>query len=356
MALTGVEEPVQIPGSRVSAHYFDIFGMKAALGRTFAEGEDQEGNHHVVVLSHTLWQNQFAGDPAIVGRKLVLDGEPHLVIGVLPKDCPFERGYSRLWRPLAFKPENMTRNFHWFGAIALLKPGISLEQARAQMDAIGKRIAEDYPDSNKGWSVGVDLLSETHVNQDLGRSLYVLLAAVGMVLLIACANLANLSLMRVVGREREIAIRVSLGAGRWTLARQFLVESFLVAITGGALGLLVGQLAMSGLKLAMPPFTLPADATGALDGRVLLFSFGLTLFTGFFVGLFPAWQAARAQPHALPQAGRRCERRVTCARAQHAGRGGGRAGLRAARRAPACSSAASTSWAKWTPASTPPTS
>ncbi len=291
--LTGVEEPVQIPGSRVSAHYFEIFGINAALGRTFAEGEDQVGNEHVVVLSHTLWQNQFAGDPGIIGRKIILDGEPTTVIGVLSKDCPFERTHSRLWRPLAFKPENMTRNFHWFGAVALLKPGVTLEQARAQMDAIGKRIATDYPDSNKGWSVGVDLWAETHVNDDLSRSLYVLLAAVGMVLLIACANLANLSLMRVVGREREIAIRLSLGAGRWALARQFLAESLLLALAGGAAGLVIAKLAMTGLNAAMPPFTLPAEAEVTLDGRVLLFSFGLTLLTALAVGLFPALQAAR---------------------------------------------------------------
>lgn len=304
VALTGIEEPVQIPGARVSAHYFDIYGVKAALGRTFAEGEDENGRHQVVVLSHTLWQNQFAGDPAIIGRKLVLDGEPHVVIGVLPKDGPFERGYSRLWRPLVFKPENMTRNFHWFGSVALLKPGVTLDQARAQMDAIGKRIAADYPDSNKGWGVGVDLLSETHVNGDLSRSLYVLLAAVGMVLLIACANLANLSLMRVVGREREIAIRVALGAGRWALLRQFLVESLLVAAAGGAAGLLAGRLAIAGLKLSMPPYTLPSEADVALDGRVLLFSLGLTLLTGLLVGLLPAWQASRPNlTHSLKQGG-----------------------------------------------------
>ena len=292
-ALTGIEEPVQIPGAKVSAHYFDIFGVKAALGRTFIDGEDEVGKHHVVVLSHTLWQNQFGGDPAIVDRKIVLDGEPHVVIGVLPKDSPFERGYSRLWRPLAFKPENMTRNFHWFGAMGLLKPGVTLEQARAEMDAIGKRIAADFPDSNKDWGVGVDPLTETHVNDRLGRSLYVLLAAVGMVLLIACANLANLSLMRVVGREREIAIRLALGAGRWALVRQFLTESLLVAFAGGIAGVLVGRLAIGGLQAVMPPFTLPSEASVGLDGRVLLFSFGLTLLTGLLVGLFPALQAAR---------------------------------------------------------------
>lgn len=293
VSLTGIDEPVQLPGARVSAHFFDIFGVKAALGRTFVEGEDQAGKDHVAVLNHSLWQSQFGGDPGIVGRSILLDGEPHTVIGVLPRGTPFERGYGRIWRPLTFAPANMTRNFHWFGAFARLKPGVTLEQARAQMDAIGKRIATDFPDSNKGWGVGVDRLADTIVGKQLSQSLYVLLAAVGMVLLIACANLANLSLMRVVGREREIAIRIALGAGRWTLVRQFLTESILVSLAGGALGLAVGQLAMTGLKATVPPYALPSEADVNLDGRVLLFSFLLAVLTGVVIGLFPAWQAAR---------------------------------------------------------------
>ncbi len=292
-SLTGIEEPVQIPAVRVSAHYFDIFGVRAALGRTFVEGEDQAGKDHVVVLSNALWQTQFGGDAKIVGRSIQLDGEAYTVIGVLPKGTPMERGWARMWRPLTFTPDNMTRNFHWFGSVARLKQGVTLEQARAQMDAIGKRIAHDFPDSNKDWGVGVDLLSETTTNDNLRQSLYVLLAAVGMVLLIACANLANLSLMRVVGREREIAIRLALGAGRWALVRQFLTESLLLAVIGGALGVGLGQLAMTGLKAVMPPYALPSEADVALDWRVLLFSFVLALLTGIIIGLFPALQAAR---------------------------------------------------------------
>ncbi len=292
-SLTGIDEPMELPGSRVSAHYFDIYGVRAALGRTFVEGEDQAGKDHVVVLSHALWQTQFGGDPKLVGRSIRLEGEPYTVIGVLPKGSPFERGWPRMWRPLVFKPENMTRNFHWFGSVARLKQGVTLDQARAQMDTIGKRIARDFPDSNKDWSVGVDLLAETIVGSQLRSSLYVLLSAVGMVLLIACANLANLSLMRVVGREREIAIRVALGAGRWTLARQFLTESLLISFAGGALGVLLGQLAMSGLKAVMPQYALPSEANVTLDGRVLLFSFALTVLTGLVVGLFPAVKATR---------------------------------------------------------------
>ena len=304
ITMTGIDEPVQIPGESVSAHFFDIFGIHAALGRTFAEGEDQAGKDHVVVLSNALWQSQFGGDPKIIGRSIQLDGEAHTVIGVLPKGTPFERNWPRIWRPLTFKPDNMTRNFHWFGAFARLKQGVTAEQARAQMDAIGKRIANDFPDSNKDWSVAVDLLSEYMVDHQLSQSLYLLLIAVGMVLLIACANLANLSLMRIVGREREIAIRLALGAGRWTLVRQFLTESLVLALVGGALGLLVGQLAMTGLKTIIPSYALPSEADVSLDGRVLLFSFLLTLLTGVIIGLFPALQAARSSlTNSLKQGG-----------------------------------------------------
>jgi len=293
VSLTGIEDPVQIPGSRVTAQFFNIYGVKPALGRTFAEGEDQAGKEHVVVLSHALWQSQFAGDPGLVGRSIQLDGEPYTVIGILAADSPFNRAYSKLWRPLVFLPENMTRNFHWFGALGRLKPGVTLEQARAEMDAIGKRISQDFPDSNKDWSVSVKPFTEGVVNQDLRRSLYVLLAAVGMVLLIACANLANLSLMRVVGREREIAIRTALGASRLALLRQFLVESLLLSVAGGVLGVVVGQLTLTGLKAVMPPFALPTEANVTLDGPVLLFSFGLALLTGLIIGIFPAVSAAR---------------------------------------------------------------
>ncbi|MDB6113364.1 MAG: permease, partial [Lacunisphaera sp.] len=293
VTLTGLAEPILIPASKATADYFNVYGIHAALGRTFAPGEDQPGKDHVVVLSHGLWQSQFGGAADIVGRSIQLDGEAYAVIGVLSKETPFERAYPRLWRPLAFKPENMTRDFHWFNAIARLKPGVTVEQASAAMDTIGKRIAKDFPDSNKGWSVAVDSLTAVYVSDQLRRSLYLMLVAVGMVLLIACANLANLSLMRVVSREREIAVRTALGAGRWDLARQFLTESILLSVVGGVGGLALGYAAMKALNAAMPPFSLPSDAEVTLDWRVGFFAFGLAVLTGVIVGLFPAWQAAK---------------------------------------------------------------
>jgi putative ABC transport system permease protein len=291
--LTGGTEPVQLRGNRGSAHYFDIFGIKAAIGRTFAPDEDQAGKSHVAVLSHALWASQFGADPGVIGRTVLLNSEPHTVIGVLPAGSAFDRAYAQIWRPLTFEPANMTRNFHWFGAFAKLKPGVTLKQASAQMDAIGARIAQDYPDSNKGWGVGIDLFADTVVGTELRQSLYVLLSAVGMVLLIGCANLANLTLARGTAREREVAIRASIGAGRWRLIRQFLTENVLLSICGGAFGLLLGVLLKNSLMLALPPFFLPREADIAIDSQVLLFTLALAVFTGIVFGLAPALQATR---------------------------------------------------------------
>ena len=293
VTLTGVTNPVQLRGAMASAHIFDILGVKAALGRTFAADEDQAGKERVAVLSHTLWETQFGSDPKIIGRVIQLDGQPYEVIGVLPAGSAFDRSYAQIFRPLVFEPQNMTRNFHWFGAMALLKRGVSLERAQAEMKAIGARIAHDYPDSNKGWSVAVDPMADTIVGKQLRKQLYVLLAAVGMVLLIGCANLANLTLARSTAREREVAIRVSVGAGRWRLMRQFLTENVLLAMIGGALGVALGYVLMAGLKAAVPPFSLPAEANVQLDARVLLFAAALSLLTGLIFGLAPAIQATR---------------------------------------------------------------
>jgi len=293
VTLTGINEPVQLRGSLVSPHYFDIFGVKPVLGRTFAADEDQLGKERVAVLSHALWDSQFGADPNVVGRTILLDGQPHTVIGVLPAGGAFDRAFSQIWRPLAFEPQNMTRNFHWFGAFAKLKRGVTLKQATAQMDAIGARIARDYPDSNKGWGVTIDLFADTVVGTQLRQSLYVLLSAVGMVLLIGCANLANLTLARGTAREREVAIRASIGAGRWRLVRQFLTEYVLLSICGGLLGLGLGLALKAGLELALPPFSLPREANVAIDAQVLLFTLALAVFTGIVFGLVPALQATR---------------------------------------------------------------
>ena len=288
MTLSGVGEPVLIRAGRVSASYFDVFKVAPAIGRVFQPGEDEAGRDHVVVLSHKLWTTQFGSDPAIVGRSLTLDGENYTVIGVMPPGSAFDRGFNQMWRPLAFKPAELTRNFHWLQAYARLAPGVTMDQARAQMDAIGARIARDYPDSNKGWGVSVDRYADLVVGPQLRSSLVVLLAAVGTLLLIGCANVANLALARGTAREREVAVRAALGASRRRLVRQFLTENFVLSTIGGLFGLALGFGLMNALKLALPPFSLPRDANVTMDGGVLAFTLLLSMVTGIVFGLAPA--------------------------------------------------------------------
>src|SRR5580765_7792980 len=176
LTLSGTALPVQLRGERVSSHYFDVFGIKAAMGRTFTDDEDQPGRNHVAILSHALWASQFGADRQLVGATIRLDGDPYTVIGVLPEGSVFDRSFPQLWTPLTFEPANMTRNFHWFASFAKLKPGVTLEQDRAQMDTIGARIARDYAESNKGWGVAVERYSEVLVEPQLRQSLLLLMA------------------------------------------------------------------------------------------------------------------------------------------------------------------------------------
>jgi putative ABC transport system permease protein len=277
---TGGDEPVVLNGGRVSVHYFDIVGAKVVLGRKFLPGEDEVGNDHVVLLSNVLWRTQFGADPGVVGRQITLGGEPFTVVGVLEPGGTFDRSPSQIWKPLAFLPENMTRDFHWFGGMGKLKAGVTLEQARAEMDLIGKRIADEYPDSNKGWGVAVNPIEEQMVGEGVRTAVVTLFSATAFVLLIGCANLANLALARGVARRREVAVRSALGAGRWRLARQFLTENLLLSIVGGVLGVGIGYLIMRGIKSTIPP-------------GVLLFAAAVTVITGILFGLAPALQATR---------------------------------------------------------------
>lgn len=291
--LTGADEPVRIAGARVSPDYFAINGTGPALGRTFLPGEDEVGRDDVVLLSHTFWESRFGADPAIVGREILLDGQAHTVVGVLPAGDSYDRSAAQIWKPLAFTPENMTRDFHWFRALGKLRAGVSLEEARAEMELIGRRIAEEYPDSNKDWSVAVDPLEELIVGPELRRAVIVLFSATVCVLLIGCANLASLALARGVSRSRETAVRASLGAGRWRLARQFLTESVVIAVIGGLFGVVVGFAAMRWIQSMIPPFALPAEIDIGMDTTVMLFALAVAVVTGVLFGMAPAVQATR---------------------------------------------------------------
>jgi putative ABC transport system permease protein len=293
VTLTGSGSPEELNVHRVSASYFKMLGVGATLGRTFAESEDEVGNDREVVLSNRIWRSRFGGDPKVLGSTITLDAKNYTIIGVLPANSEFDRSWGVMWLPLAFTPANKTRNYHWLLAIARLEPAVTLQQARDQMDTIGARIAAQYPDSNKGWGVKVDPYIDQLVQPELRRSLWVLLAAVGAVLLIGCANVANLILARGTGREHEIAIRSALGAGRLRLIRQLLTESVLLGILGGVAGLALGNAFMRGMKLWLPPDMLPAQANVRMDYGVLLFTMAIAILTGILCGLAPALSGTR---------------------------------------------------------------
>ena len=305
VVLTGADVPQEIKVHRVSASYFKVLGVSAAMGRTFAASENQPGNDLEVVLSSRLWRSRFGGDPGIIGRKITLDGKNYTIIGVLPANSEFDRSWAAMWLPLSFAPINMTRNFHWLYAIARLEPGVTLKQASDQMDAIGARISAQYPDSNKGIGVAVNPYIDQVVQPELRRSLWVLLAAVGAVLLIGCANLANLTLARGTDREPEIAVRSALGARRLRLIRQLLTESILLGILGAMAGLVLGNAFMSGIKLWLPPDMLPPQANVRMDYGVLLFTMVTGILTGILSGLAPALNGTRPDlARSLKESGR----------------------------------------------------
>jgi putative ABC transport system permease protein len=305
LTLTDSGSPEQLYVQRVSASYFKALGVEATLGRTFAASENEVGADLVVVLSNRIWQSRFGGDPKVIGRKITLDAKSYTIIGVLPANSTFGRTQAVMWLPLAFTPANMTRNFHWLFAIARLEPGVTLKQARDEMDTIGARIAAMYPESKKGWGVTVDPYIDQVVQPELRRSLWMLLAAVGAVLLIGCANVANLTLARGTDREHEIAIRSALGARRFRLIRQLLTESIFLGILGAVAGLALGNALMRGMKLWLPPDMLPPQADVRMDYGVLLFTMVIGILTGILFGLAPALSGTRPDlARSLKESGR----------------------------------------------------
>ena len=286
--LTGWAEPVLIQAARASARYFDIFGVKAALGRTFLPDEDQLGKDRVVLLSHALWESRFGADSSLLGRAIRLDGEPYTVVGVLPNGGPFDRASAQLWTPLAFQPSDLKRDFRWLGASAKLRPGVTLEQARAAMDVVGRHLADSHAESNKGRGIAVDRLADVLVGPDLRTAVTVLFAGTGLVLLIGCANLANLALARSIAREREAAVRAALGAGRWRLARQTLTEHVVLSLCGGIAGAGVAYLMMRWIRSLIPPSALPPAVDIGMDTSALLFTLIVAIGTGLSFGMVPA--------------------------------------------------------------------
>jgi len=290
--LSDGDKPEVLNISRAGADYFRIFGVQPVIGRNFASDEDQPGKQYEAILSHRLWENRFGQDPAVLGKTIHLNGQPYTIVGVLPPGS-YDRSWTDVWVPLAFAPEERTRNYHWLRVWAKLKPGVTKAQANGEIVGIASRIEHDYPASNKGWSARVDLFQETYVDEDLRESLIILISAVGAVLLIGCLNLANLLLARGASREREIAVRTALGAGRMRLVRQFLTESVLLAGIGGAVGIAVAYAALRAIQILMPENWLPPEASVSLSGEVLLFTAAITIATGLFFGIVPAFRGTR---------------------------------------------------------------
>jgi putative ABC transport system permease protein len=290
--LQNQESPERVPGAIVSADFFEVLGMAPILGRTLRAGEDQLGAHRVVVLSHQLWQRNYGGDPRIVGNQIQVNGENFTVVGVMGPTFMFPSKLTGLWTPLTLTPERTAnRGSHFLNAIARLKPGVSLEQAQQQMSAIARRIEQQYPENQTGRGILLGALQEVMV-RNVRPALLVLLSAVGFVLLIACTNVANLLLARATARRREIGIRLALGAGRFRLMRQFLTESLLLSILGGALGLLLAKWGVNVL-VAMAADSLPRASEVGLDARVIGFTLLLSLLTGVIFGLAPAIQSSK---------------------------------------------------------------
>lgn len=305
--LTGVDQPERLRGAAISANLFSTLGLQPALGRNFFPEEDQYGNDARVILSHSLWQRRFAGDPAVINKMVQLDGRTLTIVGVMPADFHFPDKDTEAWIPLAFSPdllEEDNRGSHFLNVIARLKPNVTQAQGQADLDTVTSRLSREHTSTYRsGFSTTIRSLHEELVG-NLRRAMLVLLGAVGLVLLIACANVAHLRLASATSRYREFAIRAALGANRTRVVRQFLTESVLLSFLGGAAGLALAVWIVRVLVLLMPKDT-PRLEEIKLDYRVVLFTLGTSLLTGIVFGLAPAFQVARTNLNdVLKEAGR----------------------------------------------------
>jgi len=289
------KRPEQIDGSPRTPGFFKMEGLPMMLGRDFLPEEAQPGQDRVVILSNRMWNRHFAADPNIIGKDIRMNGEPYKVVGILPPGM-YDRLPMQLWVPLAFTSEQLNNHdAHFILVMGRLKDGVSIQQAQAEMNGIAAQLQNKYPKSNTNWGVSVEPLHLNFLEPATRRNLWLLLGAVGFLLLIACVNVANLLLARGTSRQREVAVRAALGASRFRIFNQFLTESLVLATLGGAFGVLLANLILDGITMVMPPAgtMLPSEADIKISGPVMLFTIAVTGMSGLLFGSAPAWQATR---------------------------------------------------------------
>jgi putative ABC transport system permease protein len=284
--------PERVDAEAGTPSFLSMIGYRFLLGRDFLPEEGQVGRDHEVILTYRLWNNRFGADRNIIGRHVEMNGEPYTIVGVLAPG-PADRMQFALDLPLSFKPDQINDDFHWLLVMGRLKPDVTLAQASADMDAVTRHLAELNPKSDKGWGASVEPLKNDFLDRDVIRALWLLMGAVGFVLLIACANVANLLLARATTRQKEVAVRASLGASPRRLFGQFLAESIVLAAIGCVVGIVLAWGLLKLIVALMPPFTLPSEADIRLNLPVLLFTVAASLVSGVLFGCAPAWQAAR---------------------------------------------------------------
>jgi putative ABC transport system permease protein len=296
-------QPEQINGSRNTPGFLRMTGNDFFLGRDFLPEEGVPGKDHEVVLTHRLWEH-LGGDRNIIGKPIQMNSDPYTVVGVLAAGQA-DRLTGQFVVPLAFKPDQINHDFHWLFVMARMKTGVSLTQAQADMQVVTSRIAQDNPQSNKGWGASVEELHNDFFPKEAKQTLWLLMGGVGFILLIACGNVANLVLAKGTTRLKEVAIRTSVGASRWQVFSQFLTESLVLAVLGGGFGIALGAAIIRIMMAKMPPFTLPSEADVTLNIPVLLFTLLATTIAGMLFGCVPAWQASRVDPNeTLKEGGR----------------------------------------------------